>query len=97
MSPKLYRRRADRLKFETFKLAGLASVSLPDSASSGPQLAHLVGPVLQAIARQIDEVLCAFDELEECLEVAPEAVAARFGAPLGDGTTIPAGEAGGHG
>lgn len=97
MSPELYRERADRLKDETFKLAGFVAVNLPDSVSCAPQLADLAGPVLQAIFLQIDEVLCAFDELEECLVGAPEAVAARLRAPLGDGTTVPACEAGGHG
>jgi hypothetical protein len=101
MSPRLYRERAARLKFETFKLAGFVSVNLPDSLSSDPQLAHLGesaddSPVLQAIARQIDEVLCVFDELQECLGLPPETIASRFGACLGGSTTIPAGEAGDH-
>jgi hypothetical protein len=99
VSPKLYRKRADRLKFETFKLAGFVSVNLPDSVSSDPEFARLGeladdSPVLQAIARQIDEVLCAFDELQECLGVPPETVGSRFAASPADRTTMTAGEAG---
>jgi hypothetical protein len=93
MSPELYRNLADQLKYETFKLAGFVSVNLPDSVSSDPQLAHLGGSavdssVMQAIARQIDVVLWAFGELEECLGLPPEPYSSRFEVYRGDRTTI---------